>query len=217
MQHQSPGAANSAAVWIGRPLKRREDLRFLQGRACYVDDIVLPDMAHLVIVRSTHAHACLRDMRLDAARQAPGVIAVVTAQDVATRLHSMPVNPLEGARIAPVPHPILAAETVRYAGEPVAAVLAGSRAEAVDAARLIEVDYDPLPVVIDPQEALAGKVLLHQTLGENILVRMTRGSGCTVISAWRVSMSGASWARACWTWEAKFRRVIGNSRCASRA
>jgi aerobic carbon-monoxide dehydrogenase large subunit len=177
MQHQSPGAANSAAVWIGRPLKRREDLRFLQGRACYVDDIVLPDMAHLVIVRSTHAHARLRDMRLDAARQAPGVIAVVTAQDVATRLQSMPVNPLGGARIAPVPHPILAAETVRYAGEPVAAVLAGSRAEAVDAARLIDVDYDPLPVVIDPQEALAGKVLLHQTLGENILVRMTRGSG----------------------------------------
>jgi len=177
MHHQPSGTMTPAGVWIGRPIKRREDLRFIQGRARYVDDITLPNMAHLVIVRSPHAHARLRDMRVDEARRGPGVVAVVTSQDLAGRIHPMPINPMQGDRIAPVPHPVLAAEKVRYVGEPVVAVLAETRAAAVDAAALVEVDYDPLPPVADPRRALEATVLLHEGLGENVLIRMTRGTG----------------------------------------
>ena len=166
-----------ATQWIGRHVKRREDLRFLQGQARYVDDIVLPGLAHLVIVRSAHAHARVRAIDLDAVRRAPGVIAVMTGQDLAGRIHPMPVNPLKGAQIAQIPHPVLAAGTVRYVGEPVAGVLADNRTAAVDAARLVEVDYEPLPVVSDVGGALAAKVRLHEAVPDNILIRMTRGSG----------------------------------------
>jgi len=174
--HHTSGTADLAGTWIGRPIKRREDLRFLQGRARFVDDIVLPAMAHLVIVRSPHAHARVRGVRADDARRAPGVIAVVAARDL-TGLQPMPVNPLTEAQVAQVPHPILAAEKVRYVGEPVAAVLAQDRTAAADAAGLVEVDYDPLPVVSDPRGALAGTVLLHEALGDNVLVRIARGRG----------------------------------------
>jgi aerobic carbon-monoxide dehydrogenase large subunit len=176
--HQgASGTATPAGTWIGRPIKRREDLRFLRGQARYVDDIVLPRMAHLVVVRSAHAHARLREIRVDAARRSPGVIAVVTAQDLAGRIHPMPINIPEGDHVAPAPHPVLAAGKVRYVGEPVVAVLAETRAAAVDAAALVDIDYEPLPALSEPRRALDAKVLLHEALGENVLVRMTRGSG----------------------------------------
>src|SRR5579864_1126586 len=169
--------SSPATQWIGRPLKRREDLRFLRGRATYVGDMTLPGMAHLVIVRSTHGHARLRAVEADAARRAPGVMAVMTAQDLVGRIHPMPVNPLKDAEIAQIPHPVLAAGTVRYAGEAVAGILAESRAAAIDAARLVEIDYDPLPVVADVAAGLSGAVVLHETVPDNVLIRMTRGSG----------------------------------------
>src|SRR5262249_40050916 len=140
--HQgTSGTMTPAGAWIGRPIKRREDLRFLRGRARYVDDIVFPRMAHLAVVRSAHAHARLRGVRVAAARRSPGVIAVVTAQDLVGRIHPMPITVPEGDHVAQAPHPVLATEKVRYAGEPVAAVLAETRAAAVDGAALIEVDY----------------------------------------------------------------------------
>src|SRR4029077_2604701 len=119
----------------------------------------------------------LREMSLDRARRAPDVIAVVTGRDLAGRIQLMPINPMQGDRIAAVPHPVLAGEKVRYVGEPVVGVVAESRAAAVDAVSLISVDYEPLPAYCDPRRALDGKVLLHEALGENVLVRMTRGSG----------------------------------------
>ena len=163
--------------WIGRSIKRREDPRFLRGQAQYVDDIVLPGMAYLVVVRSTHGHARLQKVDVEAARRAPGVVAVVTAEDLAGRVHAVPPNPLKDAQVAAVPHPILAAGTVRYVGEPVAAVLGESPAAAADAAALVEVEYEPLQVVSDARAAFAGNVLLHEALGSNVLVRMTRGRG----------------------------------------
>ena len=169
--------ATPAGAWIGRPIKRREDLRFIRGQARYVDDMVLPRLAHLVVVRSAHAHARLGEIRVEAARRAPGVIAVVTAQDLQGRIHPMPVTVPEGDYVADAPHPVLAAGKVRYVGEPVVAVLAETRAAAVDAAALVEIDYDPLPALSDARQALEAAVLLHEALGENVLVRMTRGSG----------------------------------------
>jgi aerobic carbon-monoxide dehydrogenase large subunit len=176
--HQgTSGTATPAGAWIGRPIKRREDPRFLRGQARYVDDIVFPRMAHLAVVRSAHAHARLRGIRVDAARRAPGVIAVTTAQELTGRIHPMPVNVPEGDHVAPAPHPVLATEKVRYVGEPVVAVLAETRAAAVDGAALVEIDYEPLPVLSEPRLALEATVILHEALGENVLVRMTRGTG----------------------------------------
>lgn len=177
MRHRTADATRPEGPLIGRQLKRREDLRFLQGRARYVDDIVLPNMAHLVVVPSAHAHARLRGVRVDAARRAPGVIAVIAAHDLAGRVQPMPVNPLRNAELAKTPHPVLAAGKVRYVGEPIAAVLADSLAAAIDAAALVVVDYDPLPALSDARAAVRSPVLLHEELGDNILIRMTRGSG----------------------------------------
>ncbi|HYM70054.1 MAG TPA: xanthine dehydrogenase family protein molybdopterin-binding subunit [bacterium] len=177
MPHRTSDATSPEGPLIGRHLKRREDLRFLQGRARYVDDIVLPNMAHLVVVPSAHAHAHLRGVRVDAARRAPGVIAVVVAGDLAGRVQPMPVSPLQRADLAKTPHPVLAEGKVRYVGEPIAAVLADSLAAAIDAATLVVVDYDPLPALSDARAAPRAPVLLHEELGDNVLIRMTRGSG----------------------------------------
>ncbi len=175
MPHQA-SETRAAGSWIGRPVKRREDLKFIQGQGHYVDDLVLPDMAHLVVVRSPHAHARIQRVAGDAARRAPGVVAVVTAQDLAG-VEPMPQNPLKDDFLAPVPHPVLARERVRYVGEPVAAVLAETRAAAEDAAALVQVDYEPLPAVSTLQQALEGTVRLHESLPDNVIVRMKRGSG----------------------------------------
>lgn len=165
------------ASWIGRPLKRREDPRLLLGQGRYVDDLVLPGMVHMVVVRSPFAHARLGKIHPEAALQVPGVLGVVTGEDLAGQVRPMPINPAENATIAPAPHPLLAAGKVRYVGEPVAAVLAEAKASAEDAAHLVEVEYDPLPALVDPREALRNQVLVHEGLGENILLRWSRAGG----------------------------------------
>jgi len=167
----------SATHWIGRPVRRREDPRFLRGQARYVDDVVLPGMAHMVVVRSSVAHAILRNVDVSAARRSSGVLAVVTAADLAGAVRPAPPNPVEGAEIAPVPHPVLASGTVRYVGEPVAAVLAVTASAAQDAAEHVMVDYDPLPAVVDPRRALNGPVRLHAQLPDNVLARWQRTHG----------------------------------------
>ncbi len=173
----APPAPAGPSRWVGQPVRRREDPRFLRGQARFVDDIVLPGTLHLAVVRSTVAHAVLRRIATDAARDAPGVVAVLTAADLAGRAHPMPVRVAEGARVAQVPHPLLSTERVRYVGEPVAAVLADSPARAKDAAALVEIHSDPLPVVVDPAEALRGSVLLHDGVDSNVLSRWTRSGG----------------------------------------
>ncbi|MDR7435031.1 MAG: xanthine dehydrogenase family protein molybdopterin-binding subunit [Armatimonadota bacterium] len=163
--------------WIGKPLKRREDPRLLQGQGKFVDDIVLPGMVHMVVVRSPFAHARIGGIRGDTALQVPGVLGVITGKDLAGRVHPMPINPMENARIAPVPHPLLAMGKVRYMGEPVAAILAETKAAAEDAVYLVEVAYDPLPALVDPIEALSSQTFVHDELGENVLLQWSREGG----------------------------------------
>ncbi|HET6781196.1 MAG TPA: xanthine dehydrogenase family protein molybdopterin-binding subunit [bacterium] len=163
--------------WIGRPIKRREDERFLRGRGRYIDDLTLPGMLHMVVVRSSQAHAKLRRIRTDEAMAIPGVVAIVTAQDLIGKVRSMPLRAEEGMTIADIPHPLLATDKVRYTGEPVAAVLAQTRAAALDAAATIEVDYDPLPEVVDVSDALNGTTLVHEAVGENVVVRWEHTGG----------------------------------------
>lgn len=163
--------------WVGRPLRRREDEAILRGRAAYVDNLAPPGTVHMVTVRSPLAHARLLAVEVAAAQRAPGVLAVLTGADLAGRVGPMPVTAIEGATIAHAPVPLLAAGRVRFAGEPVAAVVAATRAAATDAAELVSVDYDPLPVVVDPHAALDGAVRLHDHLDGNVLLRWRRRHG----------------------------------------
>jgi aerobic carbon-monoxide dehydrogenase large subunit len=147
MAHIDDGA------WVGRPLKRREDYRLLTGSGRYVDDLLPPGCAHVVLLRSPHAHARISKLDLWAARQAPGVIAVVTGADV-RQLAPMPVNRLVPDMRIP-PHPILAETEVHAAGTPIAAVVAESVYAARDALELLEVAYEPLAALPEPEDAVA--------------------------------------------------------------
>src|SRR5579864_6319987 len=141
-------------AYVGTPLRRREDRRLLTGASRFIDDIRLPGMVHAAIVRSPHAHA--RIVRLDAgaARAMPGVVAVLTAPDLPSPAPRIPA-PLMFPGIAAATHPLLADQIVRYAGQPVAVVVADSRYTAEDAAEAVRVEYDPLPAVVDVDAALA--------------------------------------------------------------
>jgi carbon-monoxide dehydrogenase large subunit len=163
--------------WVGAPLPRREDARFVTGSATYVDDLPAPDALHLGFVRSPYAHAVIGAIDGSAARELEGVAAVVTADDIAEHVDPYPIAAPEGATVAPVPLPLLADGTVRFAGEPVAAVLAGSHAELEDALELVAVDMDPLAAVGRIDDALAADVAIHDVAADNVVVRWDRQSG----------------------------------------
>ena len=161
--------------WIGRPLKRREDHRLLTGAGSFVDDLRPPGCAHVALLRSPHAHARIARLDVEAARRAPGVLLVVTGRDTA-HLAPMPVNRMMPDMKVP-PHPILADGVVTSTGIPVAAVVAESVYAAHDALDLIEVEYEPLPALPEPEGALAagapavfpgvdGNRVLHRALRE---------------------------------------------------
>jgi aerobic carbon-monoxide dehydrogenase large subunit len=149
---------------IGRPLRRFEDVPLLRGRGRYVDDLVLPGMAHVAFVRSHHARARIADVR--APERAPGLLRVFSAADLAGRARALPVTAPEGAQVQDMPHPILASDEVRYVGQPVAAVVAQSRAQAVDACELVEVEYEPAAAVVDPGGAPETLVRWERTAGD---------------------------------------------------
>src|SRR4030095_6551110 len=150
--------------YVGRPLKRTEDPKLITGRGQYVDDITLPGLAHLAFLRSPHAHARVIALRTDAARRASGVIQVATAADLG------PLRPLSFMAMRPglkrVAFPYLAGSIVDSTGVPVAAVVAESPSLARDAADLIQVGYEPIAAVADPERGLEqGAPLSHPELG----------------------------------------------------
>lgn len=162
--------------WTGQPARRVEDAALLTGAGQYVDDIRLPGMLHLVAVRSPVAHSVVRRIGTSAAAAAAGVRAVLTRADIPA-LGRLPIMTDNGSQAAAVPIPVLAGERVRFVGEPVAAVIAASRGQAVDAAELVDVDYDELPAVVDPRDALAAAVVLHDEAPDNVLIRWQHDSG----------------------------------------
>ena len=158
--------AKTNGHWVGQRFKRKEDPRLIQGISHYTDDIRLPGLLHCAFLRSPYANAKIQSINTDEARALPGVIAVVTASDFADK------GPVPCAIVMPdlkVPkHPFLATGQVRYVGEPVAAVVAEDAYTARDAAEMIQVDYEPLPAVVDPEKALQkGSTLVHQDTGSN--------------------------------------------------
>ena len=133
---------------IGHSVLRKEDDRFIRGKGTYVDDITLPNMLHMALLRSPLAHARVGSINVERAQALPGVVAVVTGETLAA--HNLAWMPtLSGDTQA-----VLATDKVRFQGQEVAAVIAESAYIAWDALELIEVDYDPLPAVVSPQQAL---------------------------------------------------------------
>jgi aerobic carbon-monoxide dehydrogenase large subunit len=155
---------------LGAPVKRVEDPRFITGKGRYLDDITLPGMTHMAILRSPYAHANVRSIDATAARSAPGVVAVITGADI-------PYNPLpmawpaggaSGIRNNVNMPRVLATDSVKWTGEGVAAVVAETAAQAQDALELIRVDWEPLPAVVDAEKALAdGAPQLHENAPGN--------------------------------------------------
>jgi carbon-monoxide dehydrogenase large subunit len=134
---------------VGTRVKRREDPRLITGRGQYVDDIDLVRTTYMSVVRSEHAHARITNVDVSRARSMPGVLLVLTADDVS--IPSLPGVPVDPEKVPP--HPVLAKDTVRHVGDPIAVVVAEARYQARDAADAIEVEYDPLPAVVDPERA----------------------------------------------------------------
>jgi len=143
---------------IGQGIKRVEDVRLLRGRGRYLDDVNVPDQTYAVIVRSPHAHARLLAFDISAAQRAPGVVAVFTGADLAkdglgTMVMTLKRKRPDGSPMFARLHLGLTQDRVRYVGDPIALVVAENRAQAEDAADLVQVDYEPLPSVTSTAEA----------------------------------------------------------------
>jgi aerobic carbon-monoxide dehydrogenase large subunit len=155
---------------LGNRVTRVEDPRMLTAGGTYVEDIALPDAAWLTHVRSPEAHARITGIDTSEAKAAPGVLAIFTADDLGELGQNGLVPHINPAFPAVMRRPFVAAGAVRYVGEPVVAVIAENRVQAADAADLVLVDYDPLPVVVDPEAALGDDVLLFPEHGTNVVM-----------------------------------------------
>ena len=155
------------AAEVGQARRRKEDQRLLTGRTRWTDNIQLPGMLHLAMVRSPFAHATITNIDTSAARSAPGVVGVFTGADLQDG-QGVIANawPLNDEQKTPTHLPV-AVDHVACAGEIVAVVAARTAAAARDAAELVDVDYDELPAVLDAREAMKDEVLVHPDLGTN--------------------------------------------------
>lgn len=154
---------------IGERVKRREDPRLIRGLGTYVDDLKVTGMRHLAFKRSDIAHGTIRSIDTSAAAKMDGVEAVFTGADIAKVLAPMPI----GTPFPSPAHYAVAVDVVRYAGEPVAVVVASDRYVARDAADAIVVTYDPLPAVVDPEAAMTGKpTVIHKDFPNNLAVAL---------------------------------------------
>ncbi len=161
---------------------RKEDLRLITGKGKYISDIVLPRMLHAVFVRSDYAHAKILSIDTTAAEALPGVVCVVTGADIVDEMRSMPQPVLLPNLPAKYPtfYP-LCVDKVKFHGGPVALVIARDKYVAVDAAELVEVEYEELPVILDPEAALEpGAPLVNEDHDDNEIFSMTFTGGETI-------------------------------------
>ncbi|MFJ9500426.1 xanthine dehydrogenase family protein molybdopterin-binding subunit [Brevibacillus centrosporus] len=159
---------------IGKPMARVEDARLTSGQGSFIEDMnPLPNIHHAAILRSPYPHARIKAIRTEQAEQMPGVKGIVTGKDVVELTHPFPVGVT-----APVKYYSLAVDKVRYVGEPVAVVVAKNRYLAEDALERIEVEYEPLPAVVDIETSLlADSPILHDEVGSNIANHRTFSYG----------------------------------------
>lgn len=173
------GDTSDKHTWVGQAVLRREDRRLLTGAATFAGDIGFPGQLHMRVVRSTHAHARILSVDVSEAANTPGVRMVVTAQDT-KHLGVIPQEDLGYhtiyKNIDDFGHPVLADDKVMYVGQPVVAILATDAYIAEDAAELVNIDYEPLPVLLDPEAALDNEVQLFPGLG-NVGARISKTYG----------------------------------------
>jgi len=174
---------------LGQPLRRREDRRFLTGQGRYLDDLDVPRLAHLQILRSEHAHARILGIDVSAAKEIPGVLAVLTGADWRASGHGpiptrTPVKNSDGSPISKPERPALCLDRVRYVGDPVAVIVAESVAAASEAAAQVLVDYEPLPAVTSARQALApGAQKVWDQFPDNVCVDFQLGDEAAVTAA----------------------------------
>lgn len=174
---------------IGAPVRRREDPRFLTGRGRFVGSLSIPGTLHCHVIRSPHAHARLRAIRSDGAASRPGVIAVLTgdqmaADGVGPMRCLWAIRSRDGAPMAEPPRWPLAREVVRHVGEPVAVVIAESGEAAVDGAEVVHVEYEELPALVSPRDAVKhGAPRLHAEAAGNLAFHFARGDESAVAAA----------------------------------
>ena len=158
---------------IGESVRRKEDYRFLTGAGNYTDDINLANQASCVFVRSPHAHALVKSIDTSKAKAAPGVVGILTGADVAAdNINGLPcgwlITSIDGQPMKEPPHPILAQGRVRHVGDQVCMVVAETLEQAKNAAEMVEVDYEPLPAVVNVAQASAtGATALHDAAPDN--------------------------------------------------
>jgi carbon-monoxide dehydrogenase large subunit len=157
---------------VGQRVKRREDPRLIQGLATYVDDVKIAGLQHLAFKRSDIAHGRITSIDVSAAQAMDGVAAVYTGQQLAEFIGPMPI----GTPFPSPEHRAVATDVVRFTGEPVAVVVAADRYLARDAADAIVVSYDPLPAVVDPEQAMTGKpTQIHKDFPDNLALALVPG------------------------------------------
>jgi len=167
-----------AAKHVGQSIRRKEDPRLITGRAKYVDDLVLPHMLHMAVVRSPEAHANIVSIDASAALAIPGIKAVYTGEDMSDLLAPLPMawGPPGVEMKAPERWPLARGKVV-HVGDAVAMVVGEDKYAVVDAAQKVQVEYETLPVIIDVEEALKDEVLVHETLGTNKTHEWSMGGG----------------------------------------
>src|SRR5258707_13934966 len=174
---------------IGASVVRKEDKRFITGKGRYVDDIKLLGMTHAHFIRSPHAHAKVKGIDSSAALNMPGVVAVLTGQQivddkVGNLICGWAITSKDGSPMKMGAWPAMAPETVRFVGQAVAVVIAETRNQARDAAEAVAVDYEELPAVVDMHDAVAsGAPQLHPEAPSNIIYDWTIGDEAATDSA----------------------------------
>jgi len=172
---------------VGQPARRSEDPKLVRGEGCYADDITLPGQAYAVMVRSTIAHGTIHNIDTAAAKATSGVLAVFTAVDLrgyGPLKSTMPLKNRDGSPIRYTPRPALSGDKVRFVGDPVACVIAETVSQAKDAAEVVALEVEPLPVVLNPAEATKpGAPLVFDTVPNNIALDYQFGDAEKVAAA----------------------------------
>src|ERR1700720_3379231 len=177
------------ATGIGAPVRRKEDHRFITGRAHYTDDIPRPGQADAFVLRSPHAHANIKGIDTAAARAMPGVLAVLTGADLAAdKIGSLicgwMITSKDGSPMKMAPHPAIAHGKANFVGDPVAVIIAETLAQAMDAAEKVKVDYELLPAVVDPAQAQAESApQIHDVAPQNTISRWHLGDAAAAEGA----------------------------------
>jgi carbon-monoxide dehydrogenase large subunit len=175
---ERPDLAQAPEKEVGKARRRKEDARLITGKTTWTDNMVLPGMLHIAVVRSPVAHAKITNVDVSAAQQAPGVIAVFTGRDFAEEQGSIPCAwPVTPDMVNPG-HPSVAVEEVNHVGEAVAVIVGRTKSAAQDAVELVDVDYDQLPVVLDMEKAVGQEPhLCHDHLASNESFRFVFDAG----------------------------------------